>query len=51
MLWDIVNMFMGSLPEEFEFLKIFGVLFVLYILISLFKFFIELMLDFSKSIF
>lgn len=37
MLWDLVNMFMGSLPEEFEFLKIFGVLFVLYIFIMIFN--------------
>lgn len=51
MLWDIVNLFMGSLPEEFQFLYIFGVLFVLYIAISLFKFFLELMLDFAKSMF
>lgn len=50
MLWTIVNLIMGSLPEEFEFLKIFGVLFILYIAISLFKFFLELMFDFAKSI-
>lgn len=51
MLWDLVNLFMGSLPEEFEFLKIFGVLFVLYITVSLFKFFLDLMFDFAKSMF
>ena len=45
MLWDIVNLFMGSLPEEFEFLKAFGVLFVLYIFITLYKIFY----DFTKS--
>lgn len=51
MLWDLVTLFMGSLPEEFTFLYIFGVMFVLYIAISLFKFFLELMLDYCKSIF
>ena len=51
MLWEIVTSFMGSLPEEFQFMYIFGVIFVLYILISLFKFFIDLAFDFCKSFF
>lgn len=37
MLWDLVNMFMGSIPEQYDFLKIFGVLFVLYIFIMIFN--------------
>ena len=51
MLWDLVNLFMGSIPEEFQFLLAFGVLFVLYILIMLFKLFWNLAYDFCKSIF
>lgn len=47
MLWELVNNFMGSLPDEFSFLKAFGVLFILYIFISLFKIFI----DVTKQIF
>ena len=47
MLWDLVCYIMGSLPEEFTFLYSFGVLFILYIFISLFKLFI----DTTKEIF
>lgn len=50
MLWDIVNQFMGSLPDEFSFLKAFGVLFVLYILISLFKLFIDVIKSIMKGL-
>lgn len=42
---DLVNLFFGSLPEEFEFLKIYGYLFVLYIFISIFKLFIDVIKD------
>ena len=45
MLWDLVTQFMGSVPESFEFLYAFGVLFVLYIFISMFKLFIDLIKD------
>lgn len=47
MLNDLVNMIFGSLPEEFEFLKIFGYVFVLYIFIGIFKLFV----DFIKGCF
>lgn len=47
MLWNIVTLIMGSLPDEFTFLYSFGVLFVMYIFISLFKLFI----DTTKQIF
>lgn len=46
MLWDLVTYFMGSLPSDFEFLYIFGVLFVLYIFIGLFKLFIDVIKEF-----
>ena len=39
---DLVNLIFGNLPEEFEFLKIFGYLFVLYIFLGLFKLFIDI---------
>lgn len=45
MLWHLVTLFMGSIPEQFEFLYAFGVLFVLYIFISLFKLFIDVIKD------
>ena len=45
MLNDLVNTIFGNLPEEFEFLKIFGYLFVLYIFVGMFKLF----LDFIKE--
>ena len=50
MLWELVNLFMGCLPEEFAFLKIFGVLFVMYIFLSLFKLFIDVIRSFLKSL-
>lgn len=37
MLWDLVNSFLGSLPEQYDFIKIFGVLFILYIFIMIFN--------------
>lgn len=46
MLWDLVTQFMGSLPNEFEFLYIFGVLFVLYIFLGIFKLFIDVIKSF-----
>lgn len=48
MLNDLVNSIFGSLPEEFEFLKIFGYLFVLYIFVSLFKIFIDFIKSFMR---
>lgn len=48
MLWDLVNMFLGSLPEEFTFIKAFGVLFVLYIFLTLFKLFIDVIKSLLK---
>lgn len=48
MLNDLVNTFFGSLPPEFEFLKMYGYLFVLYILISLFKLFYDIAKDLLK---
>ena len=41
MLWNLVNLFLGGLPDEYSFLKIYGILFILYIFISLFKMFID----------
>lgn len=45
---DIVNLIFGNLPEEFEFIKIYGYIFILYILISLFKFFYDIAKGFFK---
>lgn len=50
MLWNLVTLFMGSIPNEFEFLYAFGVLFVLYIFISLFKLFIDVIKSFMRGI-
>lgn len=48
MLYDLVNLIMGSLPQEFEFLKAFGILFILYIFIALFKLFIDVIKSFMR---
>lgn len=48
MLNDLVNTIFGSLPEEFEFLKIFGYFFVLYIFWSIFKLFIDVIKDMMR---
>lgn len=48
MLQDLVNSIFGSLPEEFEFIKIFGYCFVLYIFVSLFKIFIDFIKSFMR---
>lgn len=45
MLWDLVELFLGSLPTEFSFLKIFGVLFFLYLFFGLLKVFFDFMKD------
>lgn len=37
MLWELVNSFLGSIPEEYDFIKIFGVLFIMYIVLQLFN--------------
>lgn len=36
-LTNLVDLILGDLPEEFEFIKIFGYLFILYIFLGLFK--------------
>lgn len=46
MLYDLVNLIMGSLPDEFKFLYIFGMLFILYIFIGLFKLFIDVIKEY-----
>ena len=48
MLNDLVNSIFGSIPEEFEFLKIFGYLFILYIFCSMFKLFIDVIKSFMR---
>ena len=48
MLNDLVNSIFGSLPAEFEFLKIYGYLFILYIFVSIFKLFIDVCKEFLK---
>lgn len=50
MLWDLVNMFMGSIPEQYDFLKIFGVLFVLYIFIMIFNLIWQAILSLVKGL-
>lgn len=50
MLWDLVNFVMGSLPDDFKFLYIFGVLMILYIFISIFKLFIDVIKDFLRGL-
>ena len=48
MLYDIVNLIMGSLPNEFRFMYIFGILFVLYIFLGLFKLFVDVIKEFMR---
>lgn len=48
MLWNLVNLFMGSLPQEFEFMKIFGILFIMYIFIRIFNMFIEVIKEMMR---
>ena len=50
MLYDLVLLIMGSLPEEFKFMYIFGMIFILYIFVGLFKIFIDIIKDFVSSI-
>lgn len=48
MVLDLVKMILGELPEELEFLYAFGVMFVLYIFITLFKMFIDVTKDLMR---
>lgn len=48
MLYDLVNLIMGSLPNEFRFLYIFGILFILYIFLGLFKLFLDVIKEFMR---
>lgn len=50
MLWDLVNLMFGGIPEQFEFVKIFGIFFVMYIFLSLFKLFIDVIRSFMRSL-
>ena len=50
MFWDLVTLVFGSIPQEFEFLYIFGALFVMYIFLGLFKFMLDILKDFITSI-
>lgn len=50
MLWDLVNMFMGSIPEQYDFLKIFGVLFIFYIFIMIFNLIWQAILSLVKGL-
>lgn len=50
MLWDLVNSFMGSLPEEYDFLKIIGVIFVLYCFIMIFNLLWRALLNIIKGL-
>ena len=49
MLNDLVNLVFGSLPEEFEFIKIFGYMFILYIFIVIFKLFVDIIKDLLRT--
>ena len=48
MLYDLVNLIMGSLPNEFRFMYIFGILFVLYIFLGMFKLFLDIIKEFMR---
>lgn len=50
MLMDLVYLIMGSLPDEFKFMYIFGIIFILIIFLDLFKIFVDIIVDFVKSI-
>ena len=39
---NLVNLIFGNLPEEFEFIKIFGYFIIMYIFLGLFKLFIDI---------
>lgn len=45
MVYDIVNMILGALPPQFEFVVAFGIIFVLYIFLKIFKLFIDVTRD------
>lgn len=48
MVLDLVHMILGELPPQLEFLYAFGVMFVLYIFISIFKMFIDVTKDIMR---
>lgn len=50
MIWDLVNLILTGIPDEFSFVKIFGVLFFLYIFVSIFKLFLDLIKDILRGI-
>ena len=49
MLWDLVNLICGGLPEWMDFIKIFVVGFILYIFLQLLKLFLDVIKDFMRS--
>ena len=50
MLWDLVNSILGSVPERYEFLLIFGVLFILYFLVMIFNLLYQAILNVLKGL-
>lgn len=48
MLWDLVNLFLGGLPQEYNFLKIYGIILILYVFIKLFKMFIDVLMSLMR---
>lgn len=49
MVFDIVKMILGELPPQFEFVYSFGIVFVLYIFLKIFKLFIDFTLDLLRG--
>lgn len=43
MLWDLVNLIVGGLPEEYNFIKIYCVFFILLIFFYLIKLFLDVL--------
>lgn len=49
-MWSLVELVVGEIPQQYDFLKIFGFIFELYIFISIFKLFIDIIKDMLRSV-
>lgn len=50
MIWDLVDLILPNIPEEFTFIKFYCVLFVLYIFICILKGFIDVLKSYLKGL-
>lgn len=49
-MWNLVELVIGEIPQQYDFLKIFGFIFELYIFISIFKLFIDIIKDLLRGV-